>query len=191
MSNLIELETFGTILVARFISAKDRNALSSSVLSELESLLITLDADNSIEKLIFTEQDNIFASGADLREISSLAVPAASAFARRGQAIMDRIAELSAEVIAAVNGHCYGGALDLALACDKRISAPTAAFCHPGAGLGIITGWGGTQRLPRLVGETNALSMFFTASPIPASEAIRIGLIDLITENPLAEAFIH
>jgi len=92
--------------------------------------------------------------------------------------------------VAGVNGYCFGGGLDLALACDKRIAAPNATFCHPGAGLGIITGWGGTRRLPRLVGRGNALSMFFTAEPINAYEALRIGLIDEIDPDPVAAAML-
>jgi Enoyl-CoA hydratase/carnithine racemase len=84
------------------------------------------------------------------------------------------------ETRALINGACYGGALDLALACDRRIASSSATFCHPGVGLGIMTGWGGTQRLPRLVGEANAFELLFTATPISAETAFRIGLIDKI-----------
>jgi enoyl-CoA hydratase/carnithine racemase len=100
---------------------------------------------------------------------------------------MSKINASEKETIAAVNGFCFGGALDLALACDKRIASPNAVFSHPGANLGIITGWGGTQRLPRLVGEAKALEMFMTAKRVAANEALKIGLIDKISENPLAE----
>lgn len=104
---------------------------------------------------------------------------------------MTKITSLSQETIAAINGYCFGGALDLALACDRRIASPNATFAHPGASLGIITGWGGTQRLPRLVGTANALEMFFTASPIDAQRALRIGLIDSINEDVLAARYEH
>jgi len=97
---------------------------------------------------------------------------------------MQKIIDLQPATIAAINGYCYGGALDLALACDRRIASPKATFCHPGVGLGIITGWGGTQRLPRLIGTANASMMFFTAMPIDAKEALRIGLIDEIKKDP-------
>jgi enoyl-CoA hydratase/carnithine racemase len=96
---------------------------------------------------------------------------------------MQKINDLDQTTTAAINGYCHGGALDLALACDRRVASPNATFCHPGVGLGIITGWGGTQRLPRLVGATNASMMFFTAKPINAEEALRIGLIDAITNE--------
>lgn len=101
---------------------------------------------------------------------------------------MNKIANAKPPTVAAINGYCFGGALDLALACDKRIAAPNAVFCHPGANLGIVTGWGGTQRLPRLIGETRALEMFLTAKKVAANEALQIGLVDEIAENPLANA---
>ncbi|HKP69182.1 MAG TPA: enoyl-CoA hydratase/isomerase family protein, partial [Pyrinomonadaceae bacterium] len=90
--------------------------------------------------------------------------------------------------IAAINGVCFGGALDLALACDRRIASPNALFSHPGAGLGIITGWGGTQRLPRLVGEAVALELLFTGVRVSAEEALRYGLVDMVAHDPLAVA---
>jgi enoyl-CoA hydratase/carnithine racemase len=101
---------------------------------------------------------------------------------------MKLIAEAPQTTLAAVNGYCFGGALDLAVACDKRIAAPDAVFCHPGVSLGIITGWSGTQRLPRLIGEAKALEMFLTAKRVGAREALKIGLIDRIAENPLRES---
>ena len=82
-----------------------------------------------------------------------------------------------------------GGAFDLALSCKKRIASPNSVFAHPGAKLGIITGWGGTQLLPRLVGKKNALEILLTAKKISAEEALKIGLIDEINENPLEKAF--
>ena len=101
---------------------------------------------------------------------------------------MNKISASEKQTIAAVNGFCFGGALDLALSCDKRIAAPNAEFSHPGANLGIMTGWGGTQRLPRLIGEANALEMFMTAKRVSAEEALRIGLIDAVSENLMNDA---
>ena len=92
------------------------------------------------------------------------------------------------DTVAAINGFCFGGAFDLALSCKRRVAVATAEFCHPGVGLGIITGWGGTQRLPRLVGEAAALEMFMTARRVSAEEALRIGLIDEINDDPVAVA---
>jgi enoyl-CoA hydratase/carnithine racemase len=142
----------------------------------------------SVKKVVFTGREGVFASGADLREIANVTGDSASEFALRGQRLMDSIASLGALTIAAVDGFCFGGALDLALACKMRIASPQSLFSHPGASLGIITGWGGTQRLPRLVGQANALEMFFLAKRIDAEEALKIGLVDRIADDPLAIA---
>lgn len=101
---------------------------------------------------------------------------------------MTQISELRAPTIAAVNGICFGGALDLALCCKYRIASPDAIFAHPGADLGIMTGWGGTQRLPRLIGEARALEMFFTAKRVTGDEALAIGLVDHVVTDPLGFA---
>lgn len=183
MSNSLIVETIENILVIRFNRPEIRNPLSVPVLEELSQIL-----ERRFEAVIFTGRDNIFASGADLREIAAQTPQTAREFALRGQNLMGRIAKMPQLTIAAINGYCFGGALDLALACGKRIASPGAEFCHPGVGLGIITGWGGTQRLPRLVGEAKALEMFLTAKRVSATEALRIGLIDRISEDPLAES---
>ncbi len=105
-----------------------------------------------------------------------------------GQALMNAIERFPAPVFAAVWGYCLGGGLDLALACHRRIASPDALFGHRGAALGLITGWGGTQRLPGLIGKARAQQMFLAAEKIHAPEALRIGLVDAVFENPLAEA---
>ncbi len=183
MSNQIETERENGTLLVRFARPEIRSPLSSEVLAELEGILTELKADRTIEKLIFTGSKNVFASGADLNEIAELTPDTALDFGRRGQSLMDRVANLPVLTVAAINGFCFGGALDLALACKRRISTPNATFCHPGAGLGIITGWGGTQRLPRLIGQGRAMEMFFTASPISAETAFNIGLVDSIVAD--------
>ena len=101
---------------------------------------------------------------------------------------MAAIAGFPAPVYAAISGYCMGGGLDLALACHYRIASPHAVFGHRGAALGLITGWGGTQRLPRLVGKGHALAMFVAAEKISARHALQIGLIDGIADDPVAEA---
>jgi len=188
MSNSIVVEDLGQILIVRFIRPEIRNPLSLAVLDELHEILDSLKADEIMKSLIFTGQDNVFASGANLREIAGVTADTAKEFARRGQDLMYKIAELQQTAIAAINGYCFGGALDLALACDRRIASPDASFSHPGAGLGIMTGWGGTQRLPRLIGRANALEMFFTTIPVTAEKALRIGLIDKIANDLIAES---
>jgi len=101
---------------------------------------------------------------------------------------MDSIALFPAPVTAAIQGYCMGGGLDLALACHRRVASPHAIFGHRGAALGLITGWGGTQRLPRLVGRAKALEMFVAAEKLHAAEALRIGLIDALADDPVSEA---
>ena len=188
MSNSIVVEDLGQILIVRFIRPEIRNPLLLAVLDELHEILDSLKADEIMKSLIFTGQDNVFASGANLREIAGVTADTAKEFARRGQDLMYKIAELQQTTIAAINGYCFGGALDLTLACEKRVASPNATFSHPGAGLGIITGWGGTQRLPRLIGQAKALEMFFTTTPVTAGEALRIGLIDKIANDLIAES---
>jgi enoyl-CoA hydratase/carnithine racemase len=98
---------------------------------------------------------------------------------------MQTIANASQVTIAAINGYCMGGALDLALACDIRVASSTAVFAHPGAKLGIITGWGGTQRLPRIIGRTRALEMFATARRIDSKQALQAGLVTRVQDPVL------
>jgi enoyl-CoA hydratase len=174
-------------LLIRFNSPESQNSLSTDV---VDAVLDAIDqiGCSSVTKVVFTGSGNAFASGADLREIGSLTSDTAHRFAKRGQELMSKIENLTVPTIAAINGYCFGGGLDLSLACKKRIASPNALFCHPGVSLGIITGWGGTQRLPRLVGEGNALEMLLTASRIPSAEAFRIGLIDSIAYDVLTEA---
>ncbi len=181
-SNEIEVVGLGDVLLIRFIRPEIRNPLSVKVIDQLADVLSS-ELIVRCSTVVFTGAGSSFASGADLREIAEVSVEAAPDFARMGQRLMQTIAELPHTTIAAINGFCFGGALDLALSCDIRLASPAAMFAHPGTGLGIITGWGGTQRLPRLVGRTNALEMFFTASPIDAARAFRIGLVDLLADD--------
>ena len=171
----------GTLLI-RFDRPELRNSLSIDVIDRLHWLLDQLD-QTRVSKVVFIGSGDTFASGADLREIRQLTSETARPFAERGQYLMKRIDDLPIPTIAAINGYCFGGGLDLALACDRRIASPDAIFCHPGVGLGIITGWGGTQRLSRLVGTASAMEMLLTAARVDAAEALRIGLIDLITDD--------
>ena len=185
MSNELNTEYERGAMIVRFTRPEIRNPLSIAVLDQLHLILDDVVIRPEITALIFTGTDESFASGADLREIAVVTAEMAPGFARFGQELIKRIAELEIKTFAAVNGFCFGGALDLALACDIRIASDIAKFAHPGAGLGIITGWGGTQRLPRLIGTANALEMFFTATAIDSARALSVGLIDEIVSNPL------
>lgn len=168
-------------LFIRFNNPKERNPLSIEILEKLNKILD--DIPKNIKTVIFIGTDDVFASGANLREIAQITGETAKEYALRGQNLMKKISELPQVTIACVNGFCFGGALDLALSCKKRIALPNALFCHPGANLGIMTGWGGTQRLPRLIGEAKALEMFLTAKRVDADEALKIGLVDEIRQD--------
>ena len=184
LSNGFTIESEEGCAVIRFIRPSIRNPLSVAVLNGLIETIQGLLA----KTLVFTGSEGVFASGADLREIAGVDGSTAEEFAERGQKLMSLIASPDIRTIAAINGYCYGGALDLALACDSRIASPNAEFCHPGAGLGIMTGWGGTQRLPRLIGEAGALEMFLTGKKTSASEALSKGMVDAVADDPLSAA---
>lgn len=130
----------------------------------------------------------IFSAGADLSEISQLGGPDALVFAKMGQELMNTLANYPAPVYASIYGFCLGGGLDLALACRHRIASPHAVLGHRGAALGLITGWGGTQRLPRLIGKGRALEMFVSAEKVSARQALDMGLVDAVVDDPVAEA---
>jgi enoyl-CoA hydratase len=185
MSDAIIVKQFNSVLVIQFNRPKIRSPLSIFVLEELIAILDKCSQNVTIEQIIFTGREDVFASGADLREIAEVTKETAREFAARGQNLMNKIAHAKPKTIAAINGFCFGGALDLALACNERIASPNALFSHPGANLGIITGWGGTQRLPRLIGEAKALEMFLTAKRVGVIEALQIGLVDKIADDPL------
>ena len=141
----------------------------------------------SLLPLIITGNEKFFSAGADLNEIVALGSDAFE-FARMGQRLMRAIDDFPAPVCAAVYGYCMGGGLDLALACDFRIAHPHAVFGHRGAALGLITGWGGTQRLPRLVGKAKALEMFVAAEKVSSARALKMGLVNRVAENPIEAA---
>lgn len=180
-SNELEIIGCGDSLVIRFTRPEIRNPLSVIVLDQLDHIIEKYH--RGFQQIVFTGSGSSFASGADLREIADLEGEDVKKFGRKGQALLSKIAAMQQKTVAAVNGYCFGGALDLTLACDLRIASPAARFAHPGTGLGIITGWGGTQRLPRLIGRTNALEMFLTASPIDADRALAIGLVDVVADD--------
>jgi len=188
MENAVLTKKISDALIMTFNRPEIRSPLSVFVLNLLDEILDEAEKGSEINKIIFTGKSDVFASGADLREIAAVSSETAREFAERGQRLMNKISASEKPTIAAVNGFCFGGALDLALACKKRIATQNAQFSHPGANLGIMTGWGGTQRLPALIGEGNALEMFMTAKRVSAEEALQIGLIDKISEDLLDDA---
>src|SRR5690349_8199960 len=182
--NFFQIEERQGVRILRLQSADGTNRLT------LECVLVLTDAIRELaddsRSLIITGNKKFFSAGAELEEISALNGSAAYEFSKKGQALMAEIENFPAPVYAAIAGYCMGGGLDLALACRHRIASPHAIFGHRGAALGLITGWGGTQRLPRLVGKAKALEMFIAAEKLHATEALRIGLVDAVVEDPVA-----
>lgn len=188
MSESITIERNGKAAIIRFNRPEIKNPLSVATLETLEQIFNALNSEAKLEKIVFTGSGDTFASGANLNEVAQLTVETAREFGARGQNLMRRIYLSEKLTVAAIDGFCMGGALDLALSCRKRIASPRSVFAHPGASLGIITGWSGTQLLPRLIGKKKALEMFLTAKKVAADEALEIGLIDKISANPLQSA---
>jgi len=174
------------VWLVRLRSADGTNRLTRACVLTLTDALREL-ADEALP-VVIVGNDRFFSAGAELAEIAALDGPTAFEFSKMGQEMMRVVEEFPAPVFAAVSGYCMGGGLDLALACHRRIAAPNAVFGHRGAALGLITGWGGTQRLPRLIGKARALEMFVAAEKVHVREALRIGLVDAVVEDPIAEA---
>ena len=181
-----EIQPSEGVSVLRLHSSDGTNRLTRASVVLLVETLGALRGGSS--GLVIRGNSTFFSAGAELEEIAALSGRAGYEFAGLGQRLMMMIETFPAPVCAAISGYCMGGGVDLALACHQRIAAPNAVFGHRGAALGLITGWGGTQRLPRLVGRTEALRMFVAAEKVSARNALSIGLVDAVAEDPVAEA---
>lgn len=180
-------ETHSDDVVLRLVSGDGTNRLTRARVLALTKEIASL-ALQPPHKLVITGHERFFSAGADLNEIAALDRADVMAFARMGQALMSAVANFPGLTIAAVEGYCMGGGLDLALACSRRIASPHAVFGHRGAALGMITGWGGTQRLPRLIGRARALQMLVAAEKVHAQRALDIGLVDRVADDPVEAA---
>ncbi len=183
--SFVVVERQTSIAIIRLNAPETRNALSVEVTEELAIVVDNLTKRSDLACIVFTGTKGVFASGANIHELQKLTPSTAHEFATRGQRLFQTIANAPQLTIAAINGYCMGGGLDLALACDFRCASPDAVFAHPGARLGIITGWGGTQRLPRLIGAARALEMFATGRRVTVSEAFDFGLVNRIHTSVL------
>jgi enoyl-CoA hydratase len=155
------------------------NALSREVLDELEACFVEVGNDDAVRGIILTGAGGkAFAAGADIAEFRAMTAMDGHRFALRGQAVFNRIASLRKPVIAAVNGFALGGGCELAISCHLRTASENASFGQPEVNLGIIPGYGGTQRLPRLIGLGMAMEMILTGERISARRALDIGLIN-------------
>lgn len=180
MTNVL-LEKKGHIAVATINRPKALNALNSEVLEDLNELMEQVKADEEIYALVLTGAgEKAFVAGADIGEMSSLTKAEGESFGKKGNDVFRKLETLPIPTIAAVNGFALGGGCELAMSCDIRLCADSAVFGQPEAGLGITPGFGGTQRLARLVGPGMAKQMIYTAKNIKADEALRIGLVNAV-----------
>jgi enoyl-CoA hydratase len=175
----ILVESRDSIAVVTLNRPKALNVLNRALLAELDSALDAIAADSAIRAVILTGSgEKAFAAGADIQELAQLSAVEGQQLALRGQRIFSKLENLGKPVIAAINGFALGGGCELALACTLRIASETAKLGQPEVKLGLIPGYGGSQRLPRLVGKGAALKLILTGDVIPAAEALRIGLVE-------------
>jgi enoyl-CoA hydratase/carnithine racemase len=158
--------------------------ITNETLSELNLIL-----DQSSETIVLAGIERSFATGADIRRLNSFSPLEALTFSRHGQSVLNRLSTRVSPVIAAIDGFCLGGGLDLALACHFRYATPRAKFGHPGGKIGLMTGWGGTHRLPDWIGKTRATEMMITGKWLDTATAISWGLIDEVVSHPIDYAF--
>lgn len=159
------------------------NALNASVLDDLDACFAALETDDAIRGVLLTGAgEKSFVAGADIAQFRELDPPSATAFARRGQAVFDRIERFPKPVVAVINGFALGGGCELALACHLRVAASGARMGQPEVGLGLIPGYGGTQRLPRVVGRGIAIELILTGGHVTAERAFAIGLVNRVFE---------
>jgi len=154
------------------------NALSTALLADLGRAVDSVGSDPKIRAVILTGDGQYFSAGADLKEMATLDLANAPDVVRRGHALFQRIATLRPPVIAAINGLALGGGLELALSCDLRIAGESAKLGAPEVNYGLMPAYGGTQRLPRLIGVPKAKELIFTGAMISAAESLRIGLVN-------------
>ena len=180
MTNVL-LEKKGNIAVATINRPKALNALNSQVLEDLNELVDVVTADEEIRALVLTGAgEKAFVAGADIGEMSTLTKAEGEAFGKKGNDVFRKLETMPIPTIAAINGFALGGGCELSMSCDIRICADTAVFGQPEVGLGITPGFGGTQRLARLVSPGLAKQLIYTARNIKADEALRIGLVNAI-----------
>ena len=177
---LVTLEQQGSVGILTIDRPEALNALNSAVLAELDAAITAVEQNDGIRAVILTGAGRSFVAGADIAEMKEFSSIDGKQFGVRGSGIFLRLENLPKPVIAAVNGFALGGGCELAMACDIRIASEKAKFGQPETGLGITPGFGGTQRLPRIVGISKAMELILTAKTIGAAEALEIGLVSQV-----------
>lgn len=182
MYNTLKYEEQGHVAIVTISRPEALNALNSEVISELYDCFKSIEENENIRCAVLTGDGRSFVAGADIAEMSTLTVAEGEAFANRGYKTMFMIENNKKPVIAAINGFALGGGCELSMACDMRIASAKAVFGQPEAGLGITPGFGGTQRLAKIVGPGMAAKLILSATNIKADEALRIGLVEQVVE---------
>jgi enoyl-CoA hydratase/carnithine racemase len=175
------VERDGPVATITINRRKVLNALDTATIDELRRAVLEVKHDHAVRAVIVTGAgERSFVSGADIEQLSRLSPDEGKSYALMGQHVFDLIEHMGKPVIAAVNGYALGGGCELAMACTLRVAADTASFGQPEINLGIIPGYAGTQRLPRLVGKGRALELLLRGNRIGAEEALRIGLVNRV-----------
>ena len=175
----VEVERDGHLAIVAVNRPSKLNALDNLTIEQLDGVIVDLEGDDAVGAIIVTGKgEKAFVAGADITVLAKQGVLDGKDNARKGQALMSRIENCKKPVLAAVNGFALGGGLELALSCDVRFASDNAKLGLPEVSLGIIPGYGGTQRLPRLVGSGVALQLILQGDPVDAQEALRIGLVN-------------
>jgi len=176
----VKYETKECVAIITIDRPEALNALNIEVLEELKGAVEKAREDDGVYVVIITGAGRAFVAGADIAQMKEYTADEGRAFGQKGNKVFSSIEDISKPVIAAINGFALGGGCELALACDIRIAGEKAKFGQPEVGLGITPGFGGTQRLPRVVGMSKAKELIFTGGVIGAEEALRIGLVSKV-----------
>lgn len=179
----VHLSKEGQVATIKFVPAAGVNIFSSRVIGNLGTVVERVAADGHVRFVVFRGEGRVFLAGADISEMRTFDEDQGHAFATNGHHVFNAIESLPQVTIAALNGHAMGGGCELAMACDFRLMVSTAKIGQPETRLGLIPGWGGTQRMPKMIGLGHARRLLFSGEAIPADEALRIGLVDEIVPS--------
>jgi enoyl-CoA hydratase/carnithine racemase len=181
---MIGTDRAGDVAVVTLDRPERRNALTAEGLDRLEAAVADVDAP----VLYLRGEGSAFCAGADFETVQGLTPDAAREFSRQGQRVATALAEAESIVVAGIDGHARGGGVELALACDLRLATPRATFAEPGVELGLLGAWGGTARLPEVIGAADAMDLALSGRTIDAEEALRMGLVSRVVEDPMGVA---